>query len=128
MIGTNAVLFVSDTGSAPAASTTTAGIQRNATQTEANNGTANTTVTSDVLAGWTGRALRYAATVGDGSVTSIDVTHNLGSEDVDVTVRDAAGNKAVRLVEWRVIDTNTIRLLFDTTAPALNSLRVTVKV
>ena len=51
----------------------------------------------------------------------------LGTEDiVSVTFRDATGNKAFRLVEWRVIDSNTIRCLWDTVAPALNSIRVTI--
>jgi hypothetical protein len=127
-LDTNNIVFLSDTGSAPAASTVTAGIQRNATLAETNAGTANTTVTSDVLAGWNGRALRYSQNIGDGSATSIDITHNLNSEDVSATFRDAAGNKAYRIVEWRVLTVNSIRAIFDTVAPALNSIRVTVQV
>lgn len=128
VLDTNNIVFVSDTSSAPAASTFTPGIQQNATQAEVNTGTANNrTVTPDVLTGWTGKAKRFATTIGDGSATSIDVTHNLGTEDLtSVTFRDATGNKGIRLVEWRVLDSNTIRCLWDTVAPALNSIRVTI--
>lgn len=65
------------------------------------------------------------ATVGNGSATDITVTHNLGTRDVDVIVRDAASPYAFHLVPWDATDTNNVTLHFDT-APATNSRRVVV--
>jgi hypothetical protein len=67
---------------------------------------------------------KYAATIGDGSATSITVTHGLGTRDVTVGVYDAAS-----YVEYECDVTHTtltaITLSFAT-APAASSLRVVV--
>lgn len=71
-----------------------------------------------------GKSGKYATTIGNGALTSIVVTHNLGTEDVAVSVREVA-TKAEVEVEWSSTTSNTITLLFAT-APATNSLRVLV--
>ncbi len=69
-------------------------------------------------------ARKLSANIGNGALTSIPVTHSLGTKDVSVTVRDAASDAAV-LVDWIATDVNTVTLTFPT-APASNAYRVTV--
>lgn len=67
---------------------------------------------------------KATATIGNGSLTSIAVTHNLGTSDVTVSVRDATTNE---MVGCKVVatDANTVTLSFGA-APASNSLKVVV--
>lgn len=67
---------------------------------------------------------KYAATIGNGSSTSIAVTHNLGTRDVVVSVHDAT-TFAEYECDVEKTDTNNCTLGFAT-APASSSLRVTV--
>lgn len=69
-------------------------------------------------------ARKYSANVGNGSLTSIAVTHSLGTKDITVSVRDAASDAGV-LVDWVATDINTVTLTFAV-APASNAYRVTV--
>ncbi len=69
-------------------------------------------------------ARKYSANVGNGSLTSIAVTHNLGTKDVAVTLREIASDAGV-LTDWTATDTNTVTLSFAV-APASNAYRVTV--
>lgn len=71
-------------------------------------------------------ARKFSAFIGDGASFAPVITHNLGTQDVDVTVRDAATNEMV-LVHWVATGVNTVTFTFNTpTAPAANSYRVTV--
>ena len=67
---------------------------------------------------------KYATAVGNGSLTSIPVTHNLGTRDVAVTVYDAASYDEV-LVDNVRTDVNTVTLGFAT-APTTGQYRVVV--
>jgi len=67
---------------------------------------------------------KYAATIGNGSATSIAVTHNLGTQDVTWGVRQVSDNAYV-LCDAVATDANTLTLQFSV-APASNSLRVVV--
>ena len=69
-------------------------------------------------------ARKLSSNIGNGALTSIPVTHNLGTQDVSVTVRDSASN-AVVLVDWIATDVNTVTLTFPS-APAASAYRVTV--
>lgn len=68
---------------------------------------------------------KYAANVGNGSATSIAVTHNLGTRDVHVQVYDAATFETVEVDVVRT-DVNTVTLTFAT-APASNAYRAVVQ-
>lgn len=68
---------------------------------------------------------KYAASIGNGSSTSLAVTHNLGTKDVECWVRDNATDAAV-LVDWVATDTNTVTFTFAV-APASNAYRAVVQ-
>jgi hypothetical protein len=67
---------------------------------------------------------KYSVSVGDASATSIAVTHNLNSRDVQVQIYD---NTTYDTVEADVVrtDANTVTVLFST-APTSNAYRVVV--
>lgn len=67
---------------------------------------------------------KYAANVGDGSSTSIAVTHGLGTLDVAVTVRNVSTGAEV-LVDNVATSTSVVTLTFAT-APASNAYRVII--
>lgn len=120
--------WTNQASSTPDASTTVAGKVERATQGEVDSGAsspANLAVHPQELAAWPHRALRSSTTIGDGALTQIDVTHSLGTKDVDVSVRRVSDDKAVD-VEWTALSTTQVRLNFAV-APALNALRVSVQ-
>ena len=83
------------------------------------------TVSGAGLAVDTGVVVRkYSANVGNGSLTSIPVTHNLGTRDVTVAVYDASTFDVV-LPDVVHTDANTVTLVFAV-APAANAYRVVV--
>lgn len=126
VIGTNNVAWVVFGASASAASTGTAGIAALATQAEVDAGAvANKIVTPSTLASWAGRVRKFSATVGDGSATSIAVTHNFSTTDVQVQVFELTGSKREVFVEKQITSANAVTLLFDV-APAANALRCIV--
>lgn len=69
-------------------------------------------------------ARKYSANIGNGSNTSIAVTHGLGTKDVTVAIRDNADDAHV-LADVVSTDTNTVTITFAV-APASNAYRVTV--
>ncbi len=69
-------------------------------------------------------ARKYSVNVGNGSLTSIVLTHNLGTKDVVVSVRDNSTDDGV-IVDWEATDTNTVTLTFAV-APSSNAYRATV--
>ncbi len=69
-------------------------------------------------------ARKFSTNVGNGALTSIAVTHNLGTQDVVVSLRDSATNAGV-ITDWVATDANTVTLTFAA-APASNAYRATV--
>lgn len=69
-------------------------------------------------------ARKFSASIGNGSLTSIAVTHSLGTKDVSVTFRLNSTDEAV-YIDWVATDTNNVTVTFST-APASNAIRVTV--
>jgi hypothetical protein len=125
-LGTNPVIWVIFGGSVPAASTTTAGIIEIATQGEVDAGSAtNLAVVPSTLAGWSGRKLKFAADIGDGSATQYDVSHNLNTRDVAVSVYRNATPWDTVICDTERLDVNTARLRFAV-APSANAYRVVV--
>lgn len=112
---------------APNATTTVAGLVELATQGEVDAGTAspsNLVVTPVTLAAYSGRKLKATATIGDGSSTQIDVTHNLNTLDLEIEVRRVSDGKIVD-VEATAFSVNVTRFNFAA-APALNALAVII--
>jgi hypothetical protein len=67
---------------------------------------------------------KFAATIGDGSTTSIVVTHNLGTRDITYSIYDATG---FQFYDTDVVSTSTNTATFTfPTAPTSNSLRVVI--
>ena len=69
-------------------------------------------------------ARKASATIGDGSATTITVTHNLNTQDVSVSVKEVSSNAGV-LVDWVANGVNTVQLTFGT-APSAGQYRATV--
>ena len=69
-------------------------------------------------------ARKFSASIGNGSSTSIAVTHSLGTKDVTVMVRANADDAHV-LADIVSTDINNVTITFAT-APASNAYRVTV--
>lgn len=69
-------------------------------------------------------ARKYAATVGNGSATTLTVTHGLGTSDVVVMVRDASTGAQV-IPDITVTDANNVSLTFAS-APAANAYKVAI--
>lgn len=70
-------------------------------------------------------ARKYSANVGDGSSTTINVTHGLGTQDVMIQLRNNSSPFDVQYAQVECTNTTVATLIFST-APAANSLRVTV--
>ena len=125
-LGTTSLSWSVFGSSAGAASEGSAGIAEIATQAETDTGTDDLRfVTPLKLATSVYASKKYAANVGDGSATSIAVTHNLGTRDVDVEVYRNSGNYDTVVVEVQRTSTNVVTLIFDS-APAANAYRVKV--
>jgi hypothetical protein len=69
----------------------------------------------------------YSQTIGNGALTSIVVTHGLGTTDINVTVWELGGSKrnVTAAIEIQNTSSTQITLIFAT-APATNSLRVDI--
>lgn len=69
-------------------------------------------------------SLKYATAIGNGSLTSIPVTHGLGTRDVTVQVYDATTYERIMVDEVRT-DANTVTLSFAV-APSSSAYRVVI--
>ncbi len=67
---------------------------------------------------------KVAANLGNGALTSIPMTHSLGTKDVTVEVREVSSD-AVVIVDWVATDTNTVTFSFPS-APTTNQYRAVV--
>lgn len=67
---------------------------------------------------------KYAANIGDGANNTIKVSHNLGTEDVTVSVIEVA-TKQVIFADVTIIDSNSLNVAFAS-APSSNAFRVIV--
>ena len=67
----------------------------------------------------------YSSLIGDGSSTSFVLTHNLGTRDINIIVRDTQSPYQILDTRWEATTVNTVTVYF-TTAPANSSKKVTV--
>lgn len=126
VIGTNNVVFVSDTGTAPSASETTAGIAEFATQAETDAGTDDTrTVTPLKLKNASFIPKKFSQTFGDGSATSYVITHGLGNQRplVAVSLTGSTFDEVLCEIEFTSTSTLTIK---TNSAPASGAYTVSV--
>lgn len=70
-------------------------------------------------------ARKYSTTIGDGSSTSFTVTHNLGTQDVLIQVRQAASPYQIVYTDCEATSTTQATIQFSV-APSSNQYRVTV--
>lgn len=87
--------------------------------------TSNRFVTDIEKASWNSRTKKYAANIGNGTATTITVTHNLNTVDITVTLREVAAPYNAVITDWQIVDVNNIKLLFAV-APIANQYRVVV--
>lgn len=125
-VGTTPITITAFNAGAPSASESTQGLVELATQAETNTGTDdNRAITPLKLTNWTGAAKRYAASIGDGSATSINVNHNLNTRDCVVQIYKNSGNYDTIDCDVQRTSVNAAAILFAS-APASNALRVVV--
>lgn len=82
-------------------------------------------VTDSEKASWNSRTRKYAANIGNGTATTITVTHNLNTTDITVTLREVATPYNVVITDIQIVDANNVKLLFAV-APTANQYRVVV--
>ncbi|WP_392750578.1 hypothetical protein [Streptomyces sp. LN590] len=121
-IGSSNVVFAQfGGGSLPTAG---AGLTLSGSTLDVGAGTGITVGTDTVSVDTAVVARRYSASIGDGSATSIAVTHSFGTKDVIVSVRRNSDDAAV-LTDWVATSTSVVTLTFAT-APSSSQYRVTV--
>lgn len=69
-------------------------------------------------------ARKASATIGDGTATTLTITHGLNTQDVVVSIKEVATNAGV-IADWVANGVNTVQLTFGT-APTTGQYRVTV--
>jgi hypothetical protein len=127
VLGTDPITWASFGAVAPPASETVPGIAEIATQAETNTGTDDTRfVTPLKLANWSNRKLAYDATFGDGSNNQFTLTHNLGTRDVHVSVREAASPYDEVVCQIEYLSTTQVRLTFVSVV-GVNELRAVIR-
>ena len=72
-----------------------------------------------------GGTQKYTGFVGDGYTTTVNIRHNLNTEDVTVTVRENSSTKSVIYTDIQIVDSNNIKLLFAN-APSQSQYKVVV--
>lgn len=109
------------------ATETTLGVAEIATQAETDAGTDDLRIVTPLKLKTLldSRVGGYAANIGDGTATSYAVTHNLGTIDVIVMLKDNTTLEEV-LADVVITNTNTVTVTFAT-APAANAYRVIIK-
>lgn len=110
---TTTITFVSFGADTPAASETVAGKIEIATQGETDAGTDDVRAVTPLKFKTSPlRAKGFSGDVGNGSLTQIDVVHNLATRDVMVQVRENASPYSYVVCDSQALDTNTTRLIF----------------
>jgi len=125
-LGSGAVSWSAFGTAAGSASESSAGVAEIATQSETDAGADDARIVTPLkLANWSGRKLKYATDVGDGSATQYTITHNFNTRDVQVEIYRNSGNYDSVIVDVERASVNAVRLTFAS-APTSNQFRVVV--
>jgi hypothetical protein len=125
-LGSTTLAWTTFGTAAGAASETSAGIAEIATQAETDAGTDDARfITPLKFATSTLRVKKYATDIGNGSLTSFTITHNLATKDVVCSIFQNGGSFIEFATEVQHTTTNTLTVLVSP-APASNALRVVV--
>ena len=125
-LGTTSVTWLPFGSSTPDASETVKGKAEIATQTETDTGTDDARFVTPLKLKTSPHAKRkHTATIGDGSATQFDVTHNFGTRDLVVQVYRASGGYDTIFCDVSRTDTNTVRLNFAA-APTSNQFTAVI--
>jgi hypothetical protein len=122
-VGTTALSFTQFTGLGQI--TAGAGLTKTANTLDVIGGDGITVNADSVVIDRAVVVTKYATNVGDGTNTSITVTHNLNTRDVIVSLFDNSSPYAEVMADVEHSTTNTITLLFSV-APTTNKYRVVV--
>lgn len=126
-LDTTALAWASFGTSAPSASESTAGVIEIATQAEVDTGTDDArAVTPQKLKNSKLFNKSFAANVGDGSATSFNIDHNLGTRDVVVAVYRNSGNYDEVLADVERSTVNRVIVKFAV-APTSAQYRVVIQ-
>jgi hypothetical protein len=126
--GTNSTDAVTPaTLSARTATETRSGLAEIATQTETNTGTDDATIVTPLKLKTLldSRISGYAADIGNGSATSFDLTHSLGTKDVIVSIYDNTTFEEV-ITDVTLTSTSVVTVSFAV-APITGAYRVVIK-
>lgn len=82
-------------------------------------------ITASERTSWNSRARKYVAGVGNGSATEFTLTHNLGTRDITVFVRETASPYNQVICDIQIPNTTQVKILFAS-APASGAYRVIV--
>jgi len=72
------------------------------------------------------QSVSYEETIGNNTDTTFTITHNLGTKDINVIVRENINPYDVVDVRWEATTTNIVTIDFES-APTTNSKRVAIK-
>jgi hypothetical protein len=122
-VGTTALTFTQFTGLGQI--TAGAGLTKTANTLDVGAGTGITVNANDVAIDTAVVVRKYAVAIGDGSATSITVTHNLNTRDVTVGVYSATSTYDEVMCDIQHTTVNTVTLLFSV-APTAGQYRAVV--
>lgn len=126
VLDTTPITFAAFGTAAGAATTASAGLVQLADQTVTDAGAdATRAVTPATLANLATRKRKFLATIGDAAATSIVVTHNFNTRDVEVEVYRNSGNFDTIICDVNRTSLNAVTIVFAA-APALNAFNVVV--
>lgn len=78
-----------------------------------------------IKADFTTLARKFSLLIGDGTATSFTVTHNLNTQDINITAREVASPYAIVYPDFEATTVNTATIRFSN-PPAVNSYKVIV--
>lgn len=123
-VGTTVLTFNQFGGSSSYTAGDGISITGSAISVQAVSGGGISVVAGGIQLDYTKAATKYSANVGNGTLTTISVTHGLGTSDVHAALQEVSSKEIVG-IKFTVTDSNTISMVFPT-APTTSQYRITV--